>query len=244
MKLAIMQPYFFPYIGYSSLIKHTDKFILFDEVQFIRHGWIERNRILKQTGGWMYIKVPIIKKEGRATLIKDILIDNEQPWREKIFAQLIHYKKKAPYYFTVHNILTRVLNNHFDFLVDLNKTSLFAVCEYLDINRNIEVFSEMSLNIQQPDAPDEWALNICNSIPNVSEYINPIGGKDIFDETKYKKTKLKLSFLEQSKSPYNQGGDVFEPALSVLDVLMFNSKSQVINMLDSIKLFPANEELI
>ena len=73
MKLGIMQPYFAPYLGYISLIKHTDEFILFDTVQFIRHGWIERNRILKPGGGWQYIAIPLVK-HSQKTLICDICV--------------------------------------------------------------------------------------------------------------------------------------------------------------------------
>ena len=96
MRLGIMQPYFFPYIGYISLIKNVDKFILLDDVQFIRHGWIERNRILKPTGGWQYISVPL-EKHGQKIAIKDIKINNSQQWKSKIISQLTYYKK-APYY--------------------------------------------------------------------------------------------------------------------------------------------------
>ena len=106
-----MQPYFMPYIGYYSLIKHTDEFILFDPVQFIRHGWIERNRILKQGGGWQYIQVPLIKDNGRDTLIKDVRINNSEPWKQKMLAQLQHYKKKAPYYFKVIKMLNESVGN-------------------------------------------------------------------------------------------------------------------------------------
>ena len=87
-KIGIMQPYFFPYLGYISLIKHTDEFMLFDPVQFIRHGWIERNRILKPGEGWQYIQVPL-QKHSLTTDIKDIKIDNTQNWRVKLLSQLI-----------------------------------------------------------------------------------------------------------------------------------------------------------
>ena len=90
MKLGIMQPYFFPYVGYYSLIKNTDKFILFDTVQFIRHGWIERNRILKPNEGWQYIQVPLLK-HNRDIFIKDLGIKNTELWREKLKAQLQNY---------------------------------------------------------------------------------------------------------------------------------------------------------
>jgi len=113
MKLAIMQPYFFLYLGYFSLIKHTDKFILFDIVQFIRHGWIERNRILKPSEGWQYFRVPL-QKHPRETKIKDILIDNDQAWKEIILAQLQHYKKSAPYYLNVIGILNKVFSQEYN----------------------------------------------------------------------------------------------------------------------------------
>ncbi len=83
MKLAIKRPYFFPYLGYYSLINNVEKFILFDTVQFIYHGWIERNRIFKRIDGWQYIRIPL-KRHSRDTAIKDILINNDQNWKEKI----------------------------------------------------------------------------------------------------------------------------------------------------------------
>ena len=98
MKLAIMQPYFSPYLGYFSLIKHTDNFILLDTVQFIRHGWIERNRILKPGWDtWQYIKVPL-EKHSKNSIIKDIRIKTNQDWKRKLISQLVHYKKRAPFY--------------------------------------------------------------------------------------------------------------------------------------------------
>jgi len=139
MKLAIMQPYFLPYLGYFSLIKHTDEFILFDTVQFIRHGWIERNRILKPSNGWQYIMVPL-KKHSRETIIKDIEINNDQQWKEKILAQLQHYKKQAPYFSNVIDILNEIFSKEYATIVDLNLASLKTVCNYLGINTPIQVF--------------------------------------------------------------------------------------------------------
>ncbi len=232
MKVGIMQPYFMPYIGYFSLIKHTDKFILFDTVQFIRHGWIERNRILKQNGGWQYIQVPILKKEGRDTLIKDVLINNKENWKAKILAQLQHYKKIAPYYFKTVQLLNEIFSFEYEDIVSLNGTSLQMVCEYLGINREIEVFSKMNLDIKPAEAPDEWALNICSAIEGANEYWNPPGGMSFFDRTKYQKAGISLKFQSVDIEPYNQKRE-FEPALSIIDVLMFNSIEEVNVMLDN-----------
>ena len=138
-RIGIMQPYFFPYLGYFSLIKHTDQFILFDPVQFIRHGWIERNRVLKQGGGWLYIRIPLLKS-SRDTPIQDVRIDNTQPWGKKIIAQLEPYKKIAPYYHKIIPLIESSLYENSDSMVKLNKTTLEAVCRYLGIDRRLRDF--------------------------------------------------------------------------------------------------------
>lgn len=236
MKIAIMQPYFFPYLGYFSLIKNTDEFILFDTVQFIRHGWIERNRVLAQNEGWIYIKVPLIKNRGRETLIKDIQVNNSQVWKSKILAQLTHYKKKAPYYQEVIALLNETFKYEIDDIVNLNKICLEKTCLYLGFEPKIEVFSEMNLEIEEVKEPDEWALNICNALGDVNEYWNPPGGESFFDASKYKQSNIKLKFQHVELEKYNQKRNEFEKGLSILDVMMFNSPEEILVMLDNYKL--------
>lgn len=235
MKVGIMQPYFFPYLGYISLIKHTDRFILFDTVQFIRHGWIERNRILKQNNGWLYIQVPLIKS-GRDTIIKDVKINNLETWKNKIFSQLQTYKKIAPNYNLVTRLINDVLEDEYNDIVHLNKKALEIVCDYLGVNTKIEVFSEMKLEIEPVFKPDEWALNICKVIGNVDEYWNPPGGITFFDKSKYEKAGIELRFQKMELLPYNQNRVEFEAGLSIIDVLMFNSIEKIHEMLDKFKL--------
>lgn len=235
MKLAIMQPYFLPYLGYFSLIKHTDEFILFDTVQFIRHGWIERNRILKPSNGWQYIMVPL-KKHSRETLIKDIEINNDQQWKEKILAQLQHYKKQAPYFSNVIDILNEIFSKEYATIVDLNLASLKTVCNYLGIITPIQVFSLMNIDIEPANAPDEWALNICKALGNVDEYWNPPGGQSFFDKKKYENAGINLKFHSAILTDYDQKRNVFEPGLSILDVMMFNSVEEINKMLDNYEL--------
>lgn len=235
MKLGIMQPYFFPYLGYFSLIKHTDRFILFDPVQFIRHGWIERNRILKPNEGWQYIQVPLMK-HSQSTLIKDIEINNSSDWKGKILAQLQHYKKRSPYYFATINLLNDIFSEDFNDIVSLNHASIKKVCEYLGIDTPVEIFSEMNLEIEPVNAPDEWALNICKAIGNVDEYWNPIGGTAFFDKEKYEKADITLRFQQMNLEPYSQNRETFEPGLSIIDAMMFNSPEEINRMLDNYEL--------
>ena len=231
MKLGIMQPYFLPYIGYISIMKHTDMFILLDEVQFIRHGWIERNRILKPSEGWQYIQVPL-QKHKQTELIRNIKINNDLDWGKKILAQIEHYKKKAPYYRRVVELLKEIFSKQYTTIVELNKDSINAVCEYLSIKKDVRVFSEMGLTIDPVSESDEWALNISKAL-HASEYRNPPGGMSIFNKEKYDNANIALVFHEVITEEYPQKtNQPFIPNLSILDVLMFNSPETVNLMLD------------
>jgi hypothetical protein len=233
-QIAIMQPYFFPYLGYFQLINVVDRFILFDTPQFIRHGWIERNQILKPNGETLYIKVPL-KKHARTITIKEIEINNSQNWKEKIFAQLVPYKRKAPYYRVTLALLQEALSIETNNIVELNKKILITICQYLGINTRIDIWSDMNVNIAPVNAPDEWALNICKSL-KIQNYINPIGGKHFFDVDKFANENVKISFLSFNPRPYVQMTNQFVPFLSILDVLMFNSREDVCLMLNEFKL--------
>jgi hypothetical protein len=235
MKIAIMQPYFFPYIGYFSLIKHTDSFILFDTVQYIRHGWIERNRILKENEGWIYIKVPLLNKQ-REDLIKDVNINNTIEWKRKILAQLIPYKKISPNYFKVIDVISNIFEKDYETIVDLNLEIIKSVCSYLKIQKDIKVFSKMNLTIEKPMSSDEWALNICKSLGNVTEYWNPPGGQSFFEKKKYDNANIGLKFQSVHLTPYNQKRNDFEIGLSIIDVMMFKSSEEINIMLDEFDL--------
>ena len=230
-----MQPYFFPYLGYFGLINHTEKFILFDTVQFIRHGWIERNRILKPMEDWQYIAVPL-KKHSQKTLIKDIEINNSIDWKNKIFAQLTHYKKRAPYYNTVMSLIEECFKFQTESITKLNFHILNVICSYLGIIYNCEIFSDMNMLITA-ESPDEWALNICKAL-GINEYWNAIGGKTFFDESKYSANNIDIKFYKQNLPFYSQrrGKENFIEGLSIIDVMMFNTPEQIKEMLDDYEL--------
>ena len=232
MTLGIMQPYFLPYLGYFSLIKVVDEFVLFDTPQFIRHGWIERNQILKPNGEKLYIKVPL-NKHSRETTIKDISIRADQNWKQTIISQLGPYKKKAPYYGVVVGLLEEIFALETDSIVALNEHGLKLVCNHLGINTPIKVYSEMDLEIDPVNAPDEWALNICKAY-GASAYYNPTGGMEFFERQKYAAAGIELKFVKLEPTPYKQLGNEFVPFLSVVDVLMFNPVDSVNQMLDQI----------
>jgi hypothetical protein len=231
MKVAIMQPYFFPYVGYFSLIKHTDKFILFDPVQFIRHGWIERNRILKPAESWQYVAIPL-EKHSRHTLIKDVVIRNNEDWRGKILRQLDHYKK-APFFKPTMEVVEQGIRIQSNSIVKVNQNALYAVCKYLHIPFNCEVFSEMNLEIEEVTHAGEWALNISKAL-GAKVYINPVGGKELFDQAQFIAAGIAIKFMGNDVLPYSQHRGVYEPGLSIIDVMMFNDVENVNRLIDAI----------
>ena len=229
MKLGIMQPYFFPYIGYFQLIKSVDRFILFDDVQYIRHGWVNRNRILKPDEDWQFIIAPL-QKHKQTELIKDIKLHEENDWKEKIIRQIEHYKKKAKYY----NETIQLLNNCFDItetsIAKFNARSIQIICEHLQIPFKVEISSEMNFNYTNVKDAGEWALRICEQM-NARQYINPEGGKELFNPDKFKNSNIKFSLISAVLVPYNQKRNNFEPGLSIIDVLMFNGLEQTKQMI-------------
>lgn len=232
MKLGIMQPYFFPYIGYFSLIKHTDMWVVFDTPQFIRHGWIERNRVLNFNNGWIYIKVPLIK-HSRGTAIKDIKIRSEVNWKDKIRAQLLPYKNKAPYYNIVIELINEVFQCQSDSIVELNVEGLKIICKYLKIAFDYIVFSKSDIKLTNINEPDDWALEISKKL-GATEYYNSPSGIDFFNASKFQENNINIYFLKNKLIEYNQEKKPFEPGLSIIDVLMFNSLEEIDSMLDNV----------
>lgn len=228
MKLAIMQPYFLPYIGYFSLIHEADQFIIFDTVQFQRKSWMTRNRIINPNGGSTYINLPV-KKAPLDTSIKEIVINNDIDWKAKLFNQLLVYKR-APYYKETIEVLERALNSNNKTLTDINKNLLVEISTYLNLNCEINVFSEMRIDIENVHAADEWALNISKEI-NATEYINAPGGVSFFDRHKFKNNNIKLKFIKNKLRAYKQFQLDFVHGLSIVDVMMLNSVNEIHEML-------------
>jgi hypothetical protein len=199
-------------------------------VQFIRHGWIERNRILKPDEGWQYIGVPLDKYQ-RTTAINQITIKNSEDWRGKLLRQLEHYKKKAPFYKETILLVESAMDIETTSIVQLNANILAKTCEYFGLPLNMNIYSEMNLTIDEVKHPGEWALNISKAL-NANEYINPTGGIEIFRHEQFEHANISLKFLANNLSEYNQRRPIFEPGLSIIDVMMFNEIDNITRLID------------
>lgn len=230
MKLAVMQPYFFPYIGYFELMHRVDKWVVFDSVQYIRKGWVNRNRILHPAQGWMYITAPVAK-HSQQTLIKDILLAEGDEWRRHFFGQLQHYRKAAPQFEAVVGIVQGVLKHNDRYLADLNVRGLDSFASYLGIGFDHSKQSVMELNLGEIGGPGDWGLRISEAL-GASEYINPPGGAAFYDQASFGRAGIKLTFLQQSCLEYETASFAYEAGLSIIDVCMWNEPAVIKAYLD------------
>lgn len=230
MKVALMQPYFFPYIGYFQLIHSVDEFVIFDQAQHIRRSWITRNRILNAHKETVYINVPVCKAP-RETKIKDIIINNELNWQEKIIQQLNYYKD-APNYSHVLEFVKECLRKEYTKLSQLNTCLLRKTCKLLNIETNITVLSESFPSIDEADDADEWGIIVSKAL-NATTYINAIGGKEFYNTQKYNEEGLEIKFVNPMLEPYKQFNHEFISGLSIIDVLMFNNIDHIIEMIEN-----------
>ena len=228
MKLGIMQPYFLPYLGYWQLMKAVDKYIVYDDVAFIKGGWINRNNFLIQGQK----KLVSFQLDGASSykLINEISIKDDFSSFMKMLQ--ITYAK-ASYFSEIKNLLEKIIQ--FD-RANLGKflfNSIKIVAEYLGFSTEILLSSE----IQKDNSlkGKDKVIHICK-LMNADEYYNAIGGQELYDKAEFSANGIKLSFLKTNLSEYKQLKNDFVPGLSILDVLMFNSKEEVNKMLDDFEL--------
>uniref|UniRef100_UPI000D339627 WbqC family protein n=1 Tax=unclassified Variovorax TaxID=663243 RepID=UPI000D339627 len=223
LRMAGMQPYFFPYLGYWQLIDAVDCFVLFDEAQYMKGGWVNRNRVLKPGGGWQYIHVPVAK-HARDTAIRDVRIAPGEDWQTRIVNQLAHYRPVAAHFADTLELVRACLDGADQLGIGaLNCRVVRQVCAALEIRSEIVVSSDQGFDYADVAGPGDWALAHALQM-GASEIVNPVTGLALQDVGKLAAHGIGLSALHPpSGVAYAQGGKApFEPALSIIDVLMFN----------------------
>jgi hypothetical protein len=232
MKLAIMQPYFFPYIGYFQLINAVDEFIIYDNIEFTKKGWINRNRILVN-GKEEYITLPLKKDSDYLHVRERQLADAWLLDRKKMLNRIVESYRKAPLFNIVYPVMEKIVlyneTNLFNFIFN----SIGQVNEYLGVNTTFIVSSAIS--IDHTLKAQEKVIAICRS-RMADEYINPIGGLELYSKDHFNRAGINLQFIKMNDIRYSQFNNEFVPGLSIIDVMMFNSIERIREMLNSSKL--------
>jgi hypothetical protein len=231
MKLGIMQPYIFPYIGYFQLINAVDKFVVYDDVFFIKQGWINRNRIIVSDKEHLFT-IPV-KDLSSYKLIKETKVDNNGKWNKKFFKTLEQSYKKAAYFKETFGVIKNVFDKNRLFIKELSFQSIKQICAYLGINTEFVESSDIYKNAYLTG--QERILDICNK-ENAQQYINPIGGMGLYSKDVFFENGSILKFLKTKNIVYKQLGDEFFPNLSIIDVMMFNSVDKIRKLLNEYEL--------
>ncbi len=225
MKTGIVQPYFLPYIGYFALVNVVDKFVYFDDVQYMRRGWVNRNRI-KVIADWHYITLPV-KKVSLSANINEVYIVDDEKEINKIRKSIEYSYGKAPYYDVIKELI-------FDLIIPgeniskLNITLTNKICNYLNINTNMYISSKIPKDNSLKG--EDKIINICKILGG-DHYINPIGGIKLYSKEQFLQSGVKLSFVKMNEIVYYQGKGDFIPNLSTIDALMWNPKEDIKSLL-------------
>ncbi|MDD7985950.1 WbqC family protein [Lentisphaera marina] len=231
-KLAVMQPYLFPYMGYFQLINSVDEFVLFDNVNFIKRGWINRNNIL--SGGKAHLFSLPLHKVSQNDLIYEVNIsETKDQWLKKFIKTLELSYKSAPNYKDVIDLVTDIIGN------DEKNMSLFLgeglknICRYLGVNTKFSYASE--LQNDQGLRGQQKILDLCIK-SKADVYVNASGGKELYNREVFLAQGVDLRFIKTMPYEYCQGQSGFVPNLSIIDVLMFCNNAKVSEMLKQIDL--------
>lgn len=229
-----MQPYFFPYIGYFQLIHAVDTFIVYDTVTYIKNGWIKRNRYLLNDSV-KYFSLSIKSASSHKLIIDTNIADEDDLHsKEKVTKTIKMAYSKAPYFDQVFPLLDMLIRDEEQNIANYNTQILRELCAYLKINTKILQGSKV-LPASELTGQDR-VIEICK-IFDADHYVNPIGGVDLYESALFNEQGIKLSFLQTSdKIKYQQWNDTFTSNLSIIDILMFNSKSEVISLLEAYSL--------
>lgn len=224
MKLAIMQPYLFPYLGYFQLIRAVDTFVVYDDVNYIKGGWINRNFILAQ-GDKQLITLPL-KGASPNLLINQITVNDR---RDKLIETIRHSYGRAPQFAVVFPLVEDILKQQEKSLAHFLDYQLRQLCDYLDLHPKWHISSALKKNNELRG--QEKVLAICEEL-GATHYINVPGGKSLYDREAFASRRIQLSFIQPKVVSYCQFGNEFVPNLSIIDVLMFNGKKQCAELLE------------
>ena len=228
MKIGIMQPYFFPYLGYWQTLNAVDRYVIYDDVNYIKNGWINRNNILLNGSAHMQT-IPL---DGASPFlpINQIKMTPRLNEKEKLLKTIESAYKKAPYFNSVFPMVREVIMEDSCLIINALVKQFNLVCKYLDIKTELIVSSSLDKN-NELKAQDK-VIHICKLLGG-TQYINAIGGQELYSFDDFKKNGLELSFLNTEFTPYKQFKNEFVPGLSMIDILMFNSPQQIKAMLNA-----------
>lgn len=223
-----MQPYLFPYLGYYQLVYHCEKFVFYDDVNYITRGFINRNNVLNGNCSQRFT-LPVLKASQNKKINEHLFsIDYK-----KTLLMIRSLYSKAPNFKLVYNLIESIITQDDRQVAKITSDSIIKVFEYLGIDK--DTYFSSNLEFKRTNIAANNLISICNVLEE-KQYCNSIGGRDLYNKTYFSKQGIKLSFLEVLPVKYKQNKNDFVANLSIIDVLMWNSKDEVIQLLKQYRL--------
>lgn len=216
MTLGIMQPYFMPYIGYWQLMAAVDKYVVYDDVNYIKGGWVARNNILMN--GQAHLFTITLNGASPNKHFNEIEVRDDF---KKFRNMLQSCYAKAPYYKEIMPILEQIFEYENRNLGAFLYHSYQVILDYLGIDTELILSSTIDKNNEL--RAGEKVKHICHLL-GADTYYNAIGGQELYDVEDFAQNGITLRFLQTNPVTYPQYKNEFVPNLSIIDVLMFNGK--------------------
>lgn len=221
MRLAIMQPYFFPYIGYFQLIAAVDLFVIYDNIKYTKKGWINRNRML-QNGQDAMFTLPLKADSDSLDICQRELAAGFN--KEKLIRQLSGNYRRAPYYVQTFPLIEEIIHYEDSNLFRFLQHSIARTRQHLGISTKIGVSSNIAIDHALTN--QDKVIALCVAV-GATSYLNPIGGKELYSKSAFADAGINLEFIQSKPFEYAQYDQQFVPWLSIIDVMMFNSMDAV-----------------
>lgn len=231
--LAVIQPYIFPYIGYFNLLKSCTNFVLYDDVNYIKRGWINRNRVLS-SNGQINFSIPLSKQSSNLN-INQIRVADLESFIKKFNKTIEQCYSKARYFGNGKEYIDSVFQNEFSTIAELAGNSIKIAAKILDINCTIYESSKRFSHTKGMQR-SQRIISIAHEL-GCSSYVNPINGFTLYDKDYFSLNNIELKFLETLPTPYYQiNSKEFVSNLSIIDMFMNLSHEEVKNHLTQFKL--------
>jgi len=212
-----------PYIGYFQLINSVDTFVVYDNIEYTKKGWINRNRILVN-GKDEYITLPLKNDSDFLHVNERYLAESFHKEKIKILRKIKESYRKAPYFSEVYNLIEEILNYNDHNLFQFIFNSINKICNYLEIRTKLIISSNVNINHHLKS--QDKVIAICKEL-KANVYINPIGGIELYSKNEFNNEGLNLKFLKSNEIQYNQFQNNFVPFLSILDLMVFISPDKL-----------------
>ncbi len=213
MLVTIHQPEHMPWAGFFHKMAMADVYVLLDIVQFTKNNWQNRNRAMDRNGKWFWLSVPVLIKGHTDTTIRNIKIDNKQPWRRKYWGRLRNAYCKHPFFYVYEEELETILFSEHERLLDLNIDLIEFFRKHLGIKNKLILASALDVSGKR----SELLSRICDAT-KASSYLSGPSGRDYLDLIFFKNRNIKVIYHEYHQIAYP--AKYFEPGLSIIDLLM------------------------